>query len=593
MKNQKTKYKSVITKRIQEASKKLGLALFALVFALSLYAIHGTNSMLMDTEQSAGNNFEAGSLDFRVTSPSPAVNSDVRPGNHILASNNVESDGDLDFQYKAAFHKDSGNDALCSALNLSAEKNGVTAYSGSLSGFNNNVGDLEAGENDNWTYDITLSSGSSSDLQNLECNFSFIFSAWQTDLSYGSGGFSDTESFTGNEIHSGDWTGPVISDREVIKVADTKSSTNGTNPKAKVIWTTDEEATSNVVYDTTGHPDCDVYPDHFPDPFDTSANKTSHSVEILNLIPGVTYHYRIKTTDVSGNETCSSDKDFTVPAPIPDAPTADVVLNEFVPNPPGSATDEWVELYNKGSDTAHVLGWVISDASSHEVTISTLNTDTGLTDIDPGHWLVVNLNTSMLNNSGGDTVTLKSGATVIDSHSYTGDAPVGKSYARFPDGNGIWVDPEDTPGKENKMADSEKEAFQKETFEKCFDGLDIKKSKEDVCNGAFLEYIGMLKDKKDKKMIEEIYLKFSKDKDLGVVSETEKPAVTEPVIVKTEEKEPEPDIVIKEESPVEAEPEVKPEEKPTPPEKEEAPKKDVIISENFSYLKSKIIYTLC
>ncbi|MFA5789347.1 MAG: lamin tail domain-containing protein, partial [Candidatus Gracilibacteria bacterium] len=158
----------------------------------------------------------------------------------------------------------------------------------------------------------------------------------------------------------------------------------------------------------------------------------------------------------------------TVVCPLaPDA--GKIILNEFLPNPIGrdkalKPGGEWVELYNMGSSSVDVAGWTLYDESdSHKLLITTTNTDTGSTVIAPGGYLVVYRNGSSnfsLDNTGGDQVRLfngkiTEGGILIDSHTYTEDAPEGKSFARasyIPD---VWVDPIPTPGEENTFDGAE------------------------------------------------------------------------------------------------------------------------------------------
>lgn len=156
------------------------------------------------------------------------------------------------------------------------------------------------------------------------------------------------------------------------------------------------------------------------------------------------------------------------PAGLEPPAIVDVVINEFLPNPAGNDNalkpdGEWVELYNKGNEI-DVAGWVLYDANnSHELEITGGNTNTGNTVIAPGGFLVVYRNGDgdfTLNNEGGDTVRLykgsiDSGADLIDSHSYSVDAPEGKTFARIPDGSDNWVDPIPTPGKPNILGNEE------------------------------------------------------------------------------------------------------------------------------------------
>lgn len=187
---------------------------------------------------------------------------------------------------------------------------------------------------------------------------------------------------------------------------------------------------------------------------------------------------------------------------VPASNPADIVLNEYLPNPDPSAGGmnfgndndskpfgEWIELYNKGLVAQDIAGWYITDASggvgnTHAV-IGPGNTNTGSTIIAPGGWLVVFMNKPSLNNTGDEIHLYPVGSLVaVDSTSYndpssdcendptqgTGNVGTGqtgtpgngpnadcvanqvapnKSYARIPDGTGPWIDPVPTPGTPN------------------------------------------------------------------------------------------------------------------------------------------------
>lgn len=175
-----------------------------------------------------------------------------------------------------------------------------------------------------------------------------------------------------------------------------------------------------------------------------------------------------------------------VPAPVL-ATDGDVVLNEFLPNPTGADSEdmpdgEWVELYNNENFDIDLTNWYVTDASGVvgntvfiNATTSITNISSGTTTIPANGFMVVYMNKQVLNNTG-DTVKLFDSASVEkDSHEYDtsnectntptpgdenvddstgacGTVPVGKSFARFIDGTGPWVDPEPTPGEENRFS---------------------------------------------------------------------------------------------------------------------------------------------
>jgi len=140
----------------------------------------------------------------------------------------------------------------------------------------------------------------------------------------------------------------------------------------------------------------------------------------------------------------------------PGAAAEYVVLNEILPNPEGGG--EWVEIYNKeGGPAVDLAGWYVKDKDGNTQTIAEANTNTGSTVIGTcgsgDEWLVVYLDEEMLDDDGDTVYLYDIFDDLIDSYSYEGDAPVGKSYARIPDGIGDWVDPVPTPGGVNKLGE--------------------------------------------------------------------------------------------------------------------------------------------
>ncbi len=82
------------------------------------------------------------------------------------------------------------------------------------------------------------------------------------------------------------------------------------NTSATITWSTDELASTQVEYGPTAAlGTLTILAD---DPASgTSAGVLSHSLELTGLTSGTTYHYKVMSKDVAGNEAVSEDETFT------------------------------------------------------------------------------------------------------------------------------------------------------------------------------------------------------------------------------------------------------------------------------------------
>jgi hypothetical protein len=114
--------------------------------------------------------------------------------------------------------------------------------------------------------------------------------------------------------YGADTTAPAIS--AVSAVAATDGS-------ATVTWTTDEASDSRVDYGTA--------PATLGQSASDAARVTAHSVRLTGLVPGTTYHYRVRSADAAGNAAtspaaASAPATFAVPvAPVTKFPAAVVI----------------------------------------------------------------------------------------------------------------------------------------------------------------------------------------------------------------------------------------------------------------------------
>ncbi len=99
-----------------------------------------------------------------------------------------------------------------------------------------------------------------------------------------------------------DETPPVITDLQVVNITETS---------ARILWTTNEPATTELRYGTTT--------DYGDGTFVDTTLTTDHVVDLSGLTPGVLYHFLVTSADASGNNTSSSDQSFTTLQNLPPA----------------------------------------------------------------------------------------------------------------------------------------------------------------------------------------------------------------------------------------------------------------------------------
>ena len=162
-----------------------------------LSAIGRTAAYFNDIENSNANNYEAGTLDFYLSSPTgnfipPGVVINMMPGNSVTQEISViNATSSNPFQYVASTTKTGGDDDFCNALDLEAKLDGVPQYFGKLMNFVS-ANTTFSTSTDDWFFKVTLPSGTSFPPGKV-CQIKFVFDGWQINLPDYSSGFSDQE----------------------------------------------------------------------------------------------------------------------------------------------------------------------------------------------------------------------------------------------------------------------------------------------------------------------------------------------------------------------------------------------------------------
>lgn len=101
-------------------------------------------------------------------------------------------------------------------------------------------------------------------------------------------------------------TGKFTEPAELLSAPEVSSFTTR---KAVIDWVTDRNSDSAVQYGLTSE-------EYFDEETSNSQQTAIHSITLNNLLPGTTYFYRVKWTDVDGNTGVSEEKTFaTLPPP--------------------------------------------------------------------------------------------------------------------------------------------------------------------------------------------------------------------------------------------------------------------------------------
>lgn len=457
----------------------LKISLLILITGLNwigLSAILNTSAYFTDEENSKNNMLEAGTLDFELDS-----SEDINP---VCGNNSVEktvkiTNNGNPFKYKV--YADSLSGDLCDYLDLEANIGGVEAeYSGKPTEFT--WGPEVFSDSGDWVFKLKMPADFPGKLQGQTCTFKLVFEGYQTknDLPFGLG-FGDME-----KIESS-YTLPVCCQSETRTIGYWKNHSSAYLPHLPQFL--GDYPTDQMVADEQ----------NINDIFDASDSSMRNKLKKQLLAMkfniahfGIGGYINSADNGKTLNELVAEADNLLRQNPEPSNSVledmkdllddinnlheinfcsnndteSEVVINEFLPNPPGSddadkPDGEWIELYNKGAKV-DVNGWVLYDANDkHELIISSGNTNAGSTVIGHEEFLVVYRDGDSdfaLNNSSGDSIRLydgeiSDGATLIDSYVYTIDADENKSFARITDGSDNWVDPIPTPGKPNVLED--------------------------------------------------------------------------------------------------------------------------------------------
>lgn len=174
----------------RSARRLIALLLIFMINWFGLSGLGATAAYFNDTESSNNNFFSAGALDFSLPLSADFAPVCVLPGESATRNVILSNQGNP-YQYEAAAAGFSG--PFCHELLLSADwKGGDPEYLGRLDEFR--LGPFLAGDEEQWSFRLTVPADLPPDLDDLICDFNFTFTGSQIrhNLPLGAG-FSDRE----------------------------------------------------------------------------------------------------------------------------------------------------------------------------------------------------------------------------------------------------------------------------------------------------------------------------------------------------------------------------------------------------------------
>lgn len=168
--------------------KCLVLALLIGMNWQGLWAVGETVAFFNDTEESAGNGFTAGKLDFSLDPTE--IDEEINLGGSVSFSSDIVDTNNVAWKYTVEAEKISGSDDMCNALELAADVNGAAQYDGAFLLLHTEATSTIG----MWDFDVSLPNDAPDVADGDTCEIDIVWRGWQAEIpTYEESGFSDEE----------------------------------------------------------------------------------------------------------------------------------------------------------------------------------------------------------------------------------------------------------------------------------------------------------------------------------------------------------------------------------------------------------------
>ncbi len=166
----------------------------------------------------------------------------------------------------------------------------------------------------------------------------------------------------------------IITENTPVSISSISSDTPGSS-SATITWTTNEAASSTILYGTTAS---------YGSASSNTSLVTSHSITLSGLAAGTTYHFQVQATNAAGDYATSTDQTFTTATNPPAISSISASATTT------SATVTWTTDESSNSEVVYGTTTSYGSASSSAADVTSHSISlTGLTNSTTYHYEVV------------------------------------------------------------------------------------------------------------------------------------------------------------------------------------------------------------
>src|ERR1035437_3978558 len=188
------KYKNKYLSCIQKQLYKFAVVLVVVSMLFDTLGINQTFAYFSDTAISTGNTFTTGTLAISLDNTNTFSSGLLYPTDSTSTGMDISNTGSLHSQYEASTTLIGSDNSACDYITMTAT-NGTYTYTGLIKDFTSSA---TTTTNATWNYNFTVSPTAPPSVWGKTCYFNWSYTAWQSNLSDVSSGFTSIKEKSGS-----------------------------------------------------------------------------------------------------------------------------------------------------------------------------------------------------------------------------------------------------------------------------------------------------------------------------------------------------------------------------------------------------------